>query len=586
MEQKRIPGYPPNCATLLVTQEDVGDDRNGVDTVLAAHDELMTLLAEEKTLCPCEDGGDEGATRALRAYALLKARENLRKAKAFESKSSGQRGRDARKDLLEAEAVEREAALLCEKVGDIDPNAPTQAVQQLAEVRDRLRILDQGALKAQAEVLLKGLGFSMEDLSCKTERLSGGWRMRIALAKALFAKPNVLLLDEPTNHLDWAAVLWFEKYLQSASMENVALVVVSHDRTFLDNVCTRILRCHSKQLLSYDGNYSTFEKAHAEDQQHRAELAVKVAEKRAIVEKQMIEMEKKGREQNNEKLLAQVKSRKTKLGMAGNAASSFNRVGLEGIGGHKWKASYADEVGAEAAMETETAEAKVKLKIKCAVPPSNEAGILQCQGLVVGYEASAPLIKKFDLDIRMTSRIGLLGVNGSGKTTLLRTLTKELAPLNGDVYQQPRVVVGFFNQHQADALPLGVCGMQVMVERFPDSDEGEIRSHLGSFGLSRQAVQPIGTLSGGEKCRVALAAITFRPPHILVLDEPTNHLDLQTVEALGKALIDFEGGVVVASHDRRLLKEICKEFYAVQGGKLQKTGLEEFVKTVRKGNGQ
>lgn len=407
--------------------------------------------------------------------------------------------------------------------------------------------------------------------------------MRIALARALFAKPNVLLLDEPTNHLDWAAVLWFERYLQSPEMEKVALVVVSHDRAFLDNVCTTTLRCHAKQLQLYDGNCTAFEKAHEEDQQHRADLAAKVAEKRAIVEKQMQEMEKKGREQNNEKLLKQVASRKTKLGLSG--ADPFNRVGLEGVGGHKWKSSYGDSAAAEAAMTAEAPEAQVKLKIKCAAPLGNEAANLQCQSVVVGYEASTVLIKTFDLDIRMNSRIGLLGVNGSGKTTLLRTLTKELMPLKGEVYQQPRVIVGFFNQHQADSLPLGICGVQVMMERFPEADQGEIRSHLGSFGLSRQAVQPIGTLSGGEKCRVALAAITFRPPHILLLDEPTNHLDLQTVEALGKALTEFEGGVVVASHDRRLLKEICHEYHAVQDKQLKKTSLEDFVKAVRRGVG-
>jgi len=236
-------------------------------------------------------------------------------------------------------------------------------------------------------------------------------------------------------------------------------------------------------------------------------------------------------------------------------------------------------------METEAPEAQVKLRIKCAAPLGNEAANLQCQGIVVGYEPETPLIKQFDLDIRMTSRIGLLGVNGSGKTTLLRTLTKDLAPLKGEVYQQPRVIVGFFNQHQADALPLGATGVQVMTERFPDTTESEIRGHLGSFGLSRQAVQPIGTLSGGEKCRIALAVITFRPPHLLLLDEPTNHLDLQTVEALGKALSEYQGGVVVASHDRRLLKEICTDFYAVQDKKLQKTSLENFVKAVRRGGG-
>lgn len=585
MEQKRIPGYPPNCVTLLVAQEDIGDERTAVETVLSSNYELIRLQEREKALAPCESGSAEGATKAMRTFALIEACEELRKAAAFESKSSGQRGREARKVLLEAEAKQREAAQLSEKEGDIDPDAPAHAAELLADIREQLRILDVGALRARAEVILKGLGFSSEMLSSPTERLSGGWRMRIALAKALFAQPNVLLLDEPTNHLDWASVLWLERYLQTSDMEDVAVVVVSHDRAFLDSVCTMILRVHARKLHLHEGNYSTFEQAHREDQQHRAELSAKVAEKRANVEKQVKEMEQKGRESNNDKLLKQVASRKSKLGLSGPGATSFNRVGLEGVSGHKWKSSYGTNATAEAAMATEAPEAKVALKLKSAAPLGNEAANLQCQGTIIGFDKRQPLIKEFDLDIRTNSRLGLLGINGSGKTTLLRALAKELPPLQGEVYQQPRLVVGFFNQHQADGLPLDITAVQDLRERFPEATERDIRGHLGSFGLGRQAVQPIRTLSGGEKCRVALAAITFRPPHILLLDEPTNHLDLQTVEALGKALAEFEGGVVVASHDRRLLQEVCSDFFAVQGKQLQKTSLDAFVKAVRSGKG-
>uniref|UniRef100_A0A7S0ZQ51 ABC transporter domain-containing protein n=1 Tax=Noctiluca scintillans TaxID=2966 RepID=A0A7S0ZQ51_NOCSC len=585
MVSKRIPGYPAQCTTMLVAQEDVGDDRTPVDTVLCADVELASALKEEEVLLPCEDGTDEGATRALRNHALLLAREELRRAAAFESKSSGQRGREARKWLLAAEAKERDAALLCDS-SDLDPDAGGQAVELLAETRERLRTLNVGQLMARAEVLLLGLGLSREDLSCSTSRLSGGWRMRVALAKALFAQPDVLLLDEPTNHLDWAAILWLEKYLQSHDMETVAMVVVSHDRTFLDNVCTMILRVHDKKLQLHSGNFSAFESAHQENQQHRAELAAKVAEKRAVVEKQVHSMEQRGRKTNNENLLKQVASRKNKMGLSGPGMTAYNRVGLERVDGHKWKASYGSGyLAAEAAMTTEVKDAEVKLRLKAGVPLGNDAPNLQCQGTVVGFTGSEPLVKPFDLDVRMTSRVGLLGVNGSGKTTLLRTLAKELTPLKGDVYQAPRVVLGFFNQNQADGLPLELTSLEVLRQRYPEVPESEARGHLGSFGMGgRQAVQPIRTLSGGEKCRVALAAITLRPPHLLLLDEPTNHLDLNTVEALGKALREYEGGVVVASHDRRLLKDVCTDFFAVQDRRLQKTTLEQFVKVVRAAN--
>merc|ERR1719277_167915 len=208
--------------------------------------------------------------------------------------------------------------------------------------------------------------------------------------------------------------------------------------------------------------------------------------------------------------------------------------------------------------------------------------MLQCREVAVGYDAKAPLVRKFDLDIRPSSRIAILGVNGSGKTTLLRTLAEELVPLKGEVYHQPRVIVGSFSQHQAEALPCELSALEVLLERHPEAKESEIRGHLGSFGMGGQAKQPIASLSGGEKARAALAIITFRPPHILLLDEPTNHLDLATVEALGLALKNFKGGVLLASHDRRLLRETCSEFYAVQQCQLKKLhDLDTFVRSVR-----
>jgi len=387
--------------------------------------------------------------------------------------------------------------------------------------------------------------------------------------------------------LDWSAVLWLERYLQSAEMEDVALVVVSHDRAFLDNVCTMILRLHDKQLHLHAGNYSTFETAHEDDQQHRAELAQRVQEKREKVEKQVQQMEQKGRKTNNDNLLKAVSSRKTKLGLDGRPWS-FNRVGLEGADGHKWKSSYGTNVIAEAAMATESKEAEVKLRLKAAVPLGFEAALLQCRASAIGHAgAREPLIRAFDLDIRAKARIALLGVNGSGKTTLLRTLAEELPAAAGEVYRQPRVVVGFFNQHQAEALPTDATPVEALLERCPGHTEPDVRAHLGSFGMGRQAVQPIGTLSGGEKCRVALAAITLRAPHLLLLDEPTNHLDLPTVEALGRALRDFEGSVVLCSHDRRLLQEVCSDFYAVQARKLVRLGaLDDFVRAVQAGKAQ
>lgn len=583
MASGRIPGYPANCVTLLVDQEDVGDERTAVETVVSAHKELQELLEEEISLALVHSGSAVDAVKALRKHEHLLAKRSLFKAAMYESKLSGLRGKAAREALLEAEAQEKKAAEALE--AEVQAEEGTAAVQAkvveiLADIRDRLRILGADSMKGQAEVILKGLGFEEIDLQKPTRLLSGGWRMRVALAKALLAKPNVLLLDEPTNHLDWQAILWLEKYLVSEELNEVALVVVSHDRDFLDKVSTMTLRLFEMKLQVHSGNYSTFEDAHERDQQHRAELAQRQHDKQDKMEKQVKEMEQRGRKTNNENLLKAVASRRTKLGLD-DKPWSFNRVGLERAGGHKFKFSYNTVGAAMEQLQVENKEQAVRLKLKAAGALGFEAALLQCRDVVVGYDKLAPLIKKFDLDIRAQSRIGILGVNGSGKTTLLRTLVGELACLSGEVYQQPRVVVGFFNQHQADDLPNDATPLESLCESHPNLKDHEVRAHLGSFGLGRLAVQPIKSLSGGERSRVALAAATLRAPHVLVLDEPTNHLDLQTVEALGEALKEFEGSVVVTSHDRRLLREVCQDFYSVKDKQLVKVTLESFVRSVR-----
>jgi ATPase subunit of ABC transporter with duplicated ATPase domains len=379
--------------------------------------------------------------------------------------------------------------------------------------------------------------------------------------------------------LDWPALLWFEKYLKS--LTNMVLIVVSHDRAFLDAVATNVARLCSGSIQYYTGNYSEFADALEKEKVDKANYAARRQDKVDQEWEKVKRMEEKGRKTNDEKLLAQVSSRKKKLGVG--TSHGVCRVGAErDTDGKKFKIFSAGQDSIDYGTSQVQDDAEVKLSITVAANLGFGGALMQCQQLQFGYDKKKPFSQAFDLDVNLKSRIAFLGINGSGKTTLLRTIAKDLEPLAGEVYVYPRLSVAYFSQHVADSMPLNKTPCQALKERFPDAAEHQIRAVLGSFGIRQQAMVPLGNLSGGEKTRCSLAAITFKPPHILLLDEPTNHLDLNTVEALATAIKNFEGGVVLVSHDRRLIESMEMECYMLNDRKLVKCSLPEFLRDVRK----
>ncbi|OMO68820.1 ABC transporter-like protein [Corchorus capsularis] len=435
---------------------------------------------------------------------------------------------------------------------DSDELNEDDAGERLAELYEKLQILGSDAAEAQASKILAGLGFTKDMQGRPTRSFSGGWRMRISLARALFVQPTLLLLDEPTNHLDLRAVLWLEEYL---SRWKKTLVVVSHDRDFLNTVCTEIihLHLHDKKLVSYHGNFDDFESAY---EQRRKERNKKVE----IHEKQSKAAIRSGDRVQQEK----VKDR-AKFAAAKEAAKNKRKGKID-----------EDEF-------TELAEAPKKCKdyrVEFHFPEPTELTppLLQIRNVSFIYPNRVDFrLSDVDLGIDMGTRVAIVGPNGAGKSTLLNLIAGDLVPSEGEIRSQ-KLRIGRYSQHFVDLLSMDETPVQYLLRLHPHqeglSKQEAVRAKLGKFGLvSENHLTPIAKLSGGQKARVVFTSISMSKPHILLLDEPTNHLDMESIDALADALDEFTGGVVLVSHDSRLISRVCEDeeksqIWVVENGKV------------------
>ncbi|KAJ1447976.1 P-loop containing nucleoside triphosphate hydrolase protein [Pelagophyceae sp. CCMP2097] len=429
-------------------------------------------------------------------------------------------------------------------------DALAKCYEKLAR-RDELR----GAPGPRARQVLSGLGFTQEMMDRQTSELSGGWRMRCSIAAALFAAPSMLLLDEPTNHLDLEAarsrVMWLEKYL--TTKYHGTLVMVSHDRAFLNAVVTDVVHLDHKKLKTYRGDVKSFEVVRLDDLARQAKARQVQEAKRDHMQKYIDDHSKAG--ENGPKAAAQRKSRMKKM----------SRLGLSYDG---------------AAEETEEIEEDDPVELYFPDPgPFENRSIVKMQRASFSYKDQlAPmLLKDCDMSIDSNARIALLGRNGCGKSTLIKLLVGDLFPnRGGDVFIEPGAKIEYVAQHQLEQLDPFGTPLEALQERYPGdgstSHEQVLRNHLAHFGLGGDTLpsQKIHTLSGGQKCRVCLAAAMYRRPHLLVLDEPTNHLDMETTDALILAIKNFKGGVLLVSHDEHLCSNVCSQLYVVQDAKLER----------------
>ncbi|XP_062384885.1 ATP-binding cassette sub-family F member 1 isoform X1 [Sardina pilchardus] len=404
--------------------------------------------------------------------------------------------------------------------------------ERLEKVYEELRAIGAAAAEAKARRILAGLGFTSEMQNRPTKKFSGGWRMRVSLARALFMEPTLLMLDEPTNHLDLNAVIWLNNYLQGWKK---TLLIVSHDQSFLDEVCTDIVHLDMQKLFYYRGNYLTFKKMYVQKQKE----LLKQYEKQ---EKKLKDLKAGGKSTKQaEKQTKEALTRKQQKG---------KKKGLE-------------EESHEA-PELLKRPREYTVKFTFPNPPPLSPPILGLHGVDFTYSGQKALFKNVDFGIDMESRICIVGPNGVGKSTLLLLLTGKLNPTKGEMRKNHRLKVGFFNQQYADQLNMEEAATEYLQRNFnlPYQDS---RKCLGRFGLESHAhTIQISKLSGGQKARVVFAELACRQPDVLILDEPTNNLDIESIDALSDAINEYKGAVIIVSHDARLITETQCTMWVVE----------------------
>jgi len=407
----------------------------------------------------------------------------------------------------------------------------------IGEMYSALADADAYTVQSRGEQLLLGLGFTIDQMQQPVASFSGGWRMRLNLAQALMCPSDLLLLDEPTNHLDLDAIIWLEDWLKRYAG---TLLIISHDRDFLDEVVNVVVHIDERKLKRYSGNYSSFERQRAAQMILAAGALEKQQRKRAHLES----------------FVNRFKAQASKARQAQSRMKALAKM-----------------------EELAPLRAAAEFSFEFREPLSAPNPLLVMEDVNAGYaiedEATGEIthktiVNKIKFSLQIGQRIGLLGVNGAGKSTLIKTIAGELAPLTGDATMGKGLNIGYFAQHQVEMLRHDESPLWHLAKIAPTVREQELRNFLGGFNFPGTMVtSSIAPFSGGEKARLALALIVWQRPNLLLLDEPTNHLDLETREALTEALAQFEGTLVVVSHDRHLLRATTDEFIIVADGKLQ-----------------
>lgn len=446
------------------------------------------------------------------------------------------------------EDVEKEKKRLEKEAEELEETEEGATSDRVQDIYDTLDALQAETAAKRAGEILHGLGFDGAMQNKKTKDFSGGWRMRIALAKALFVLPNMLLLDEPTNHLDLEACVWLEEYL---AKYNRILVLISHSQDFLNNVCTNIILLNNGQLTYYTGNYDSYVKSRKEKEEnqmkqynweqeqinHMKEYIARFGHGSAKLAKQA---------QSKEKTMAKMIENGLTEKVVGDKVFSFRFINTGKL------------------------------------PPP----VLTFNKVSFGYSGKPgdELYKDVEFGIDLDSRVALVGPNGVGKSTLLKLMVGQLMGQQGLVRRHNHLRIGWYHQHLTDQLDLNQSPLDWMMDQYKGIEFEQMRRIVGRFGITgKTQTLPMGTLSDGQKSRVVFAWLAYKEPHLLLLDEPTNHLDMETIDALAEAINEFDGGLILVSHDFRLINQVAKEIWICENKKVTpwKGNIMDYKKVLR-----
>jgi ATPase subunit of ABC transporter with duplicated ATPase domains len=533
------------------------------------------MLTSAALTAALNDSDGLAVAKSLRKIKYDRAQHELFTADKIARLRSGARGFDARKYLLAQEKATEDARVQLEALdsgANPESNSAADDAQTALEMQSALQseldVLPVRDIEAKARAVLAGLGFTEIRLGSKVSTLSGGWRMRCQLAAALLQTADVLILDEPTNFLDMMGMLWLQRYLEDLrdTAPDTAVVIVSHDRDFVNATCDELMILREKQLVYFQGNLDSYEKSTRHEILRMSHMKEAQDKQIAHMSKTVANSIQQGKKTGDDNKLRQAKSRQKKLdermGMEVNAKGGRFKLNRDRAGWHE---------NSRSAIEVPKEDEVVLLRFPSAPEMRFRSSLISLENVSYKYPGAAkPALQNVNLIVHPGDRIGLLGLNGAGKTTLVQLLTNTLRPASGNLQTYPRLKVGFYSQHIVDDLARkgsadpSLTALSMVLRESSDLsislEEQDARKLLAGTGLAGRTVSdtPVAKLSGGQLVRLALSLLFLDPPHVFILDEPSTHLDLATVSALARALQEYDGAVVLVSHDRFMMRTIVE----------------------------